>query len=296
MIKKNIIVVTGGEGFIGSNIIEYFLNKTNYFIISIDNNYSKSNIKIKSKRVKYIKSSTSHLAKKLDLYKNKINSIFHFGEFSRIAPSFKYYEDCLNFNFSGTGHVLKFCIQNNIRIIYSASSSIFGNYGLDQNLSPYSWSKAKNIELIKNFSKWFGLKYEIAYFYNVYGKNQIGKGKMASVIGIFENQYKSNKDLTIVKPGNQKRDFTHISDIVRGVYLVWKKGKQKEYLLKYHKSYSVESIAKMFKHKYVYINERAGERFKSHKVNNNNAKKILNFKAKVDIKDYITKTIKKINV
>ncbi len=284
---KNIIVVTGGAGFIGSNLINYLVKKTKYKIISIDN-YSTGRKKnhIKDKRVKYIKAENSDISKVLKNFNKKISTVFHFGEFSRIYMSFKLLDKCYNSNMIGTFNVVKFCYENNIRIIYSASSSKFGNDGKDEHLSPYSWSKSKNIEFIKNFSKWYNLKYEILYFYNVYGPNHIRNSSMAAVIGIFESQYKSKKKLTVVKPGTQRRDFTHVDDIVRGCYLALKKGKNTEYLLGTKKTYSVIQIAKMFKSKIKFISKRPGERLGS--INKDNkAYSHLNYKAKIDIKDYI---------
>ena len=226
----------------------------------------------------------------LKKFRNKIHTIFHFGEFSRIYQSFLHYDKCIRSNLKGSFEVVTFATKNNIKIIYSATSSMLGNNGKDENLSPYTWSKAKNIELIKNFNNWFGLKYEIVFFYNVYGPGQIKNSKMSAVIGIFETQYKSKKPLTVVKPGTQKRDFTHIDDIVRGCYLAWKKGRQSEYLLGTQKQYSIVEIAKMFKTKIRYIPYREGERFKS-SISNNNALKDLGYKANINIKDYINNFI-----
>lgn len=284
---KNIIVVTGGAGFIGSNLIGYLIKKTNYRIISIDN-YStgKRSNHIKSKKVKYFKCENKNISTVLKKYKKKISTVFHFGEFSRIYMSFKLIDQCYHSNMLGTFSVVKFCSENNIRILYSASSSKFGNEGKDEHLSPYSWSKSKNIEFIKNFSKWYNLKYEILYFYNVYGNNHIKNNKMAAVIGIFELQYIQKKKLTVVKPGTQRRDFTHVDDIVRGCYLAFRKGKNEEYMLGTKKTYSVIEIARMFKTGVKLIASRPGERLGS--VNKNN-KAFLHFgyKAKIDIKDYI---------
>ena len=284
---KNFIIITGGAGFIGSNLIKLFVKKTKLKIISIDN-YSTGTRKnhIKHKNVKYINSDTKDIEKVLKKYRKKISTIFHFGEFSRIFQSFDNYDDCISYNIHSSFQVINFAKKNRIRIIYSATSSALGNKGLDQNLSPYSWTKTKNIELIKNYSKWFGLKYELLYFYNVYGPGQILNTKMAAVIGIFETQFLKKKSLTVVKPGSQKRDFTHIDDIVHGCYLAWKKGNQNEYMLGTNKSYSILSIAKMFKSKYRFLPKRYGERFGSI-MTNNNAKKILGFKTNKDIKNYI---------
>ena len=290
---KNIIIVTGGAGFIGSNLIKYLLNKIDFKIISIDN-YSTGSKKnhIKHKNVKYIKADNINISKILKKYTNKIKVIFHFGEFSRIYQSFLDTKKCIDSNIYNSFEVINFAKNNKIKIIYSATSSNLGNNGKDQNSSPYTWSKSKNIELIKNYSKWFGLKYELVFFYNVYGPNQIMNGPMSAIIGIFESQFKKKKPLTIVKPGSQRRDFTHVDDIVHGCYLAWTKGKQKEYMLCTGKTYSILEIAKMFGSKFKFLKSRRGDRFGSI-VSNNNAKKILGFTAKKDIKNYIKDFISK---
>ena len=284
---KKKYLVTGGAGFIGSNLIRYLIKKTKFRIISIDN-YSTGTIKnhIIEKNVKYIKSENINISKILKLYKKKIKVIFHFGEFSRIYQSFLKPKECLNSNINNSFEVINFAKDNNIKIIYSATSSALGNNGKDENLSPYAWAKSKNIELIKNYSKWFGLKYELLFFYNVYGPGQILNTPMSAVIGIFETQFKKNKPLTVVKPGTQKRDFTHISDIVRGCMLAWKKGNQNEYMLGTKKQYTILEIAKMFKHKIKLLPARDGERFGT-SIPNNNALLYLGYKPKIDIKNYI---------
>ena len=292
--KKNIVLITGGAGFIGSSLIKSFIkNRYNYKILSLDN-YSTGTKKnhIVNRNVKYIKGDNKDIDKLLKKFKKNIKVIFHFGEFSRIFQSFKNYKKCFEYNIHHSSKVIEFAKDNKIKIIYSATSSNLGNHGLDENLSPYAWSKSKNIELIKNYNRWFGLKYELVYFYNVYGPGQIVNSPMSAVIGIFEEQYKKRFPLTIVKPGTQKRDFTHINDIVRGCYLAWKKGNQNDYMLGTKKNYSIKEIAKMFKSKIKYIPSRPGERFGS-TIPNNNAKKILGYKPKLDIKDYISDFVSK---
>ena len=221
--KKNTIIVTGGAGFVGSNLINLLLIKTKYKILSIDN-YSSGHKKnhIKNKRIKYIKGDTKNISQIVKNYK-KINSIFHFGEFARIYQSFLKMNECISSNTIGTNAVFNFCLKNKIKLVYSATSASLGNKGNDKNLSPYAFTKAKNLELLENLKKWFNFKYEVIYFYNVYGPNQISKGKMATVIGIFENHYLSNKPLPVVKPGNQTRRFTHIRDTVDVCFKAWKK-------------------------------------------------------------------------
>ena len=289
---KNIIIVTGGAGFIGSNLIKYLLKKTNLKIISLDNYSTGTKMNhTNHKNVKYIKGENINISKILKKYANKIKVIFHFGEFSRIYQSFLNSNECLNYNIKHSFEVINFAKDNKVKIIYSATSSNLGNDGKDEDLSPYSWSKSKNIELIKNYSKWFGLKYELVFFYNVFGPGQIMNGKMSAVIGTFEKLHQKRKPLTIVKPGLQKRDFTHIDDIVIGCYLAMIKGKQNEYMLCTKKSYTIIQIAKMFNTKIKFIKERPGDRFGSTTINNN-AKKILGFKAKKDIKTYIGNLIR----
>jgi len=293
---KKYIVVTGGAGFIGSNLIELLLERTNFNIISYDN-YLSGNINnhLKRKNIIYIKGNTQDIEKKLFKYKNKIYTIFHFGEFSRIYQSFIRINDCFDSNIVGTREVLKFCLNNKIKIIYSATSASLGRKGEDENLSPYAWSKSTNIKQIINLNKWFGLKYEIIYFYNVYGPRQILTGSMAAVIGIFENCFKKRKVIPIVYPGTQKRKFTHVKDTVEACFSAWKKNLNKHYAVYNDKSYSILQIADFFRLKKRFISPRPGERFKSQIQKHFRGNKIISIKAKIEISDYI-KSFLKINV
>ncbi len=292
---KKIIVVTGGAGFVGSNLIKYFLIKTNYNLISIDN-YSSGTKKnhIKNKRIKYIKSDTKNIFKTLSKYKNNINSIFHFGEFARIFQSFKKFNECFDSNSIGTKEVLKFCLDNKIKLIYSATSASLGNKGLDKNLSPYAFTKAKNLELLENLNNWFGFKYEVIYFYNVYGPGQICTGDMATVIGIFQDLYKKGKPLTVVKPGTQTRRFTHINDTIKTCFEAWKKNKCCQYSISNKKSYSIRKVAKLFKSKIVILPKRAGERYASALTNISGSGKIHKRYGKINLQDYISSFIRDI--
>ena len=289
---KNLIIVTGGAGFVGSNLIELLLKKTKYQIISLDN-YSSGSKKnhIKNKRVKYLKGHTLEIQKILNKYKKNIKSIFHFGEFSRIYQSFKKFNECFQSNSIGSKSVFKFCLDNKIKLIYSATSASLGNKGNDKNLSPYAFTKSKNLELLENLKKWFNFKFEIIFFYNVYGPRQIKAGDMATVIGIFENQYLKKKPLTVVKPGNQTRRFTHILDTVQVCYEAFKADKCRYYSISNKNSYSILQVAKMFKSKIILLKPRLGERYASAltKISNNN--KIIQKFGKLQLKDYITSFI-----
>ena len=288
MQSKKIIVITGGAGFVGSNLIKFLVKKTNFKIISIDN-YSSGTKKnhIINSRVKYLNSNTKNISKTLKPYINKINSIFHFGEFSRIYQSFINMDLCLESNTIGTNAVFNFCLSNNIKLIYSATSASVGNSGKDKNLSPYAFTKAKNLEMLENLKKWFKFKYEVVYFYNVYGPNQICSGSMATVIGIFENQYLKNKPLTVVKPGSQTRRFTHINDTVEACYYAWKKNKCRHYSISNKKSYSVLQVAKMFNRKIKYLPTRLGERYASALTSMNLSNKVYKIFGSIQLKDYI---------
>ena len=290
---KNLIVVTGGAGFVGSNLIELLLQKTNYSILSIDN-YSSGNKKnhINSSRVKYFFQDTRNISKVLLKYKKKISCIFHFGEFARIHQSFKKIDSCFESNIIGTKEVFQFCLRNKIKLIYSATSASLGNNGGDKNLSPYAFSKSINLEQLENLKKWFKFKFEVVYFYNVYGPKQICKGDMATVIGIFEHQYKNKLPLTVVKPGNQSRRFTHINDTVNVCYEAWKKNKCSHYSISNKETYSIIKVARLFKKKIRFIPPRLGERYKSSLSKKSLNNKIIHKFGKLSLKDYISSFIK----
>ena len=290
---KKYIIVTGGAGFVGSNLIERLLTKTNKKIISLDNYSSGKKINhFKNPRVKYINSDTKNISKVLNIYKKKIHSLFHFGEFARIFRSFERFEDCFASNSLGSQAVFKFCLDNKIKLIYSATSASLGNNGKDKNLSPYAFTKAKNLELLENLKKWFNLKFEIIYFYNVYGPRQITTGYMATVIGIFERQFLKKQILTVVKPGSQSRRFTHINDTIDTCYDAWINNRCAHYSISNKKSYTIKQVANMFGTKYKLIKARSGERYASALTNMSLSNKIIKRYGKIDLKDYVTSFIK----
>ena len=295
MIKDKKILVTGGAGFVGSNLIKLFLNKTNYKIVSVDNYISGKKLNhIKNSRVKYIKGNTVNISK-LIKNPNQIKTIFHFGEFARIYQSFLKMNSCIESNSIGSNAVFNFCLKHNIKLVYSATSASLGNRGKDKNLSPYAFTKAKNLELLENLKKWFNFKYEVIYFYNVYGPNQICKGEMSTVIGIFEDHYKKRKSLPVVKPGTQTRRFTHIKDTVEVCYIAWKKNLCRHYSITSKKSYSILEVAKMFNSKIKFLPKRAGERYASALTRINLTNKIYKYYGKIMLKDYIKSFLKKNN-
>ena len=285
------IIVTGGAGFVGTNLIKLLLKKTNFKIISLDN-YSSGTKKnhIKNSRIKYVKGKTKDI-EKLIKKPTEINSIFHFGEFARIYQSFLKMNECIESNTIGSNAIFNFCLKNKVKLIYSATSASLGNKGYDKNLSPYAFSKAKNLELLENLKKWFNFKYEVVYFYNVYGPNQICKGEMSTVIGVFENNYKNKKALPVVKPGSQTRRFTHINDTVDICYLAWKKNLCRHYSIANKKSFSILEVAKMFGTKIKFLPKRLGERYASALTNKNLSNKIHKYYGKINLRNYINNFI-----
>ena len=288
MIKKKTIIVTGGAGFVGSNMIGYLLKKTKYKIISIDNyssGYKKNHLK--NKRVKYLKANTKDIFRLIKYPKN-IQAVFHFGEFARIYQSFISMNECIDSNTVGTNSIFNFCLKNNIKLIYSATSASLGNKGKDKNLSPYAFTKAKNLELLENLKKWFNFKFEVIYFYNVYGPKQITSGKMSTVIGIFEEAYKNKKPLPVVRPGTQTRRFTHINDTIEICYLAWRKNLSRHYSISSKQSHSIIEVAKMFKSKIKYLHKRPGERYASALTKMNLSNKVYRYFGKIKLSEYIS--------
>ena len=287
------ILVTGGAGFIGSNLVNSLINKNLAKKIIVLDNYSSGTKKnhINNKKVEYIKGDTKNINKIDKIVNSKFDLVFHLAEFSRIVQSFQYFENCWESNMQGTKKVIELALKKKAKFVYSASSSKFGNKE-NEFLSPYAWTKAKNVELIKCYREWYGLEYVISYFYNVYGPNQIRNNHMSAVIGIFENQYINNFPLTVVSPGNQKRDFTHVYDIVDGFIKAGFYKKNQEYQLASGKLYTILQVAKMFKSNIKMIPERPGERFSSKRDSLKKSKKELNFESKFKLKNYIDNFLK----
>ncbi len=280
----NNVLVTGGAGFVGSNLIKKLKQLyPNVKITSLDN-YFTGKQENHTEGVRYVVGATWEIDELLG--DETFDTVFHFGEYSRIVKSFddiKYVEKTILY---GTPKVLEMCRKWQAKLIYSASSSKFGNGGKDENLSPYSWMKSKMIELIKNYSEWYGLKYEICYFFNVYGPGQITTGDYATVIGIFERQLRNGEALTVVTPGTQSRDFTHVSDVVNGVVKAATKGLQGEWHLRSGINVTIIDVAEMFGTEWKLIPERRGERFTSEEFPSDTQEK-LEWKPEMNLIDWI---------
>lgn len=254
------ILVTGGAGFIGSNLIKILDAQNKFEITSLDCYFTgKKENHIKG--INYVTGYTWDIEKIFPI--TKFDLIYHFGEYSRIVKSFDDIEFVSNSILHGTPKVFDFARKCRSKIIYSASSSKFGNNGKDENLSPYSWMKSKMVELLKNYNSWFDLDFEISYFFNVYGPGQIYQGAYSTVVAIFERQFLNNEYLTVVKPGTQSRDFTHVNDIVSGLEKLIDINKNHEWFLRSGKNVKINDLALLFSDKIKYIDERRGERFTS---------------------------------
>jgi len=274
------ILVTGGAGFIGSHLCERLV-KDGYKVISLDNYFTglKEN---HINGVLYIEGHTKDIEKHITEIPDLI---YHLGEYSRVEKSLDEPGLVWDLNVHGTFAVLEFCRKHTIKIVYAGSSTKYGDGGLGRIQTPYGWTKAINTELVSNYGTWYDLPFVITYFYNVYGSGQISKGPYATIIGIFKTQYKAGKPLTVVAPGTQMRNFTHIDDIIDGLLLVGEKGHGDEYGLGNSEGYSILELAKMFNTEIEMLPERKGNRMDS---SLDTAKsKLLGWEVKHDVRDYI---------
>jgi len=253
------ILVTGGAGFIGSHLIERLVADPSNRVISLDNYFTGK----KENHIPGAEYREGHTKDIETLVPEKPDIIYHLGEYSRVEKSFADVAIVLDFNVVGTYHVLEFCRKNKTKIVYAGSSTKFGDGGLGRDQSPYAWTKAMNSDLTRNYGEWFGIDYAITYFYNVYGGREIATGAYSTIMGIFKEQYMAGKPLSVVSPGTQRRNFTHIDDIVNGLLLVGEKGHGDEYGIGATESYSILEIAEMFGDKIEMLPERQGNRMDS---------------------------------
>ncbi len=273
-------LVTGGAGFIGSHLCEK-LTQDGHAVYSLDN-YSTGTKENHVDNVTYIKGETRDIDNLIDF---SPEIVYHLGEYSRVEQSFEDIEKVWRYNKDGIFAVLQFCRKNNSKLVYAGSSTKFGDGGLGRSQSPYAWSKASNTELVKNYGVWFNISYAIVYFYNAYGEREISSGKYATLIALFLEKFKKGEPLTVVSPGTQLRNFTHITDIISGLILVGNKGNGDNYGIGCSESFSILDIAKMFKSDIIMLPERKGNRMSAEVVCDKTKK--LGWEESKSIKDYI---------
>lgn len=286
--SEHVILVTGGAGFVGGHLIRRLLAEDpDSRVVSVDNYFTGDRDNhADDPRVTYLEASTVDIVKVWAEHgAGSPATVYHLGEYSRIPQSFDEPDLVWEFNLHGTREVVRLCREHSAKLVYAASSSKFGNAGQDEHLNPYAWTKAKNVEYIRNVDNWFGLDHVITYFYNVYGPGQISTGTYATVIGIFEEQYRAGRPLTVVEPGTQTRDFTHIADIVDGIVLCAAKGSGDGYLLGSGQEHRIADVAAMFGAPVETIPARRGERQQG-KADNAKAR-ALGWEPKVSLREYI---------
>jgi UDP-glucose 4-epimerase len=282
--KKNILV-TGGAGFIGSNLCERLAGDSNNSVFSLDN-YSTGSTENHVEKVTYIEGETVNIAELVDF---NPDTIYHLGEYSRVEQSFDDIEKVWRSNKDGIFSVLQFCRKTNAKLIYAGSSTKFGDGGLGRSQSPYAWTKATNTELVKNYGTWFNISCAIVYFYNVYGKREISTGRYATLIALFKDKISKGEPLTIVSPGTQKRNFTHIEDIINGLVIVGENGFGDDFGIGSSEAYTVLEIAKMFGGEIEMLPERKGNRMTADVITAKT--EALGWKSTKSIIDYIKDNI-----
>ena len=278
---KRKILVTGGAGFVGSHLCERLAQDPNNQVVSLDNYFTGSEAN-HLPGVTYIRGSTAQIDELIDFTPDYI---YHLGEYSRVEQSFDDIEKVWEFNKQGIFAVLQFCRKTGAKLIYAGSSTKFGDGGLGRSQSPYAWTKASNTELVENYGDWFNIPYAIVYFYNVYGKREIATGKYATLIALFTEKMKANESLTIVSPGTQKRNFTHVDDIVDGLVMVGENGYGDEFGIGSPESFTILEVAELFGGKIEMLPERKGNRMTADVVTDKT--QALGWSPKRRLADYI---------
>jgi UDP-glucose 4-epimerase len=279
--SKKVALITGGAGFIGSHLCERLMKSGSYEVYSLDN-YFTGTPENHVKGVTYIKGDTSDIRKLISF---SPDFIYHLGEYSRVEQSFEDIDKVWNYNKNGIFEVLQFCRKTGAKLIYAGSSTKFGDGGMGRSQSPYAWSKATNTELVKNFGAWFNIPYAITYFYNVYGPREISSGKYATLIALFKEKIQNGEPLTVVSPGTQKRNFTHVEDIIDGLVLVGENGLGDDFGIGSPEAYTILEIANMFGGDVQMLPERPGNRMSAEVITEKT--EALGWLPKKSIKDYI---------
>lgn len=279
--SKKKILVTGGAGFVGSHLCERLSKDFNNEVYSLDNYFTGSESN-HVQNVTYIKGSTKDIANLIDFAPDMI---YHLGEYSRVEQSFDDIDKVWSFNKGGIFAVLEFVRKVGCKILYAGSSTKFGDGGLGRSASPYAWTKATNTELVMNYGNWFNVPYAITYFYNVYGPREIQIGKYATLIALFKEKMKKNEILSVVSPGTQKRNFTHIDDIIDGLILVGENGHGDEFGIGSDEAFSILEVAQMYGGKIEMLPERRGNRMTAEVMTSKT--QALGWNAKRKLGDYI---------
>ena len=275
------ILVTGGAGFIGSNLCKGLIKSGQNEVFSLDN-YSSGSTDNHIDGVEYIVGDTIDISSVLSVVPD---TVYHLGEYSRVEQSFHDLTAIRKSNLSGTFAVLQFCTANKCKLVYAASSTKFADNGEGRNQSPYGYSKAINTELVQNFGNWFNLEYAITYFYNAFGPGEIRAGKYATLIASFAERMRYGQALTVVAPGTQVRNFTHVHDIASGLMLVGEKGLGDGFGIGVDRAYSIFEVAEMFGGQIEILPERAGNRKNSDLINAETIK--LGWRPQHNLKEYI---------
>lgn len=278
------VLVTGGAGFIGSNLCKELAEQQDIEIISLDN-YSTGSVDTHVNGVTYISGSTCDINTIEELEDFQPDLIFHLGEYSRVEQSIYELDKVWKNNILGTHEVLKYAKAKNSKIVYAGSSTKFGDGGLTKSETPYAWAKASNSIYVQNFCQWNRIKYAIVYFYNAFGPNEILEGNYATLVGIFQKKMRNKEPLTVVKPGTQRRNFTHVFDIVNGLKLVAMKGEGDGFGIGCDKDFSVLEVASMFGGKIKYLEQRLGNRLMADLVTEKT--KAIGWKANYSLEEYI---------
>ncbi len=278
---KKKILVTGGAGFVGSHLCERLAQNKDYEVYSLDNYFTGSEAN-HVENVTYIKGDTKNIASLVDF---DPDMVYHLGEYSRVEQSFDDIKTVWEYNKDGIFAVLEFVRRAGCKILYAGSSTKFGDGGLGRSASPYAWTKATNTELVMNYGNWFNVPYAITYFYNVYGPREIQTGKYATLIALFKEKMKNGEPLTIVSPGTQKRNFTHIDDIIDGLVLVGENGYGDEFGIGSGEAFTIKEVAEMFGGEIEMLPERKGNRMSADVMTAKT--EALGWKPKKKLKDYI---------
>ncbi len=280
--EKKLILVTGGAGFIGSHLCERLVNG-GHTVISLDNYFTGSrenHIEGVEYREGHTKDIEKHISEKPDI-------IFHLGEYSRVEKSLEEPALVWDLNKDGTFGVLEFWRKHPCKLIYAGSSTKFGDGGLGRDQSPYAWTKATNTELVRNYGTWYNLPYSITYFYNVYGPGE-RSGTYGTVIEIFRQKYKKGEPFTVNAPGTQKRNFTHVDDIIDGLMLVGADGTGDNFGIGDEKAYSILEVAELFGGEVIMMPAKQGNRMTSDV--DTSKTRAIGWSPKRNLSDYIAKS------